>query len=185
MTGKSIQNKSLVSIGLAIICLAVGYYTYSTLLPEYNSAKALKAQAESENQRLTKALDSIQQFLVDYERVSKNAQNIDLLLPTDNSDLANFINNLSSLAQASNVTLAGLQLSNDIPEKAPENSIQPVEIGFTSSGSYLAVKDFISKLQNNLRLMDIQSIVLNSPSQPGPGTSILEFQIKLKTYYQQ
>lgn len=183
MTGQSIQNKSLVSIGLAIICLAAGYYTYSSLLPEYNSAKATKAQLAAENQRLTKALASTQEFLENYEQVSKDAAGIDLLLPVDNSDLANFVNNLASLAEASGVALAGLQL-NETSQKPIENSIQTVDIAFSSSGSYLSLKDFIIKMQSNLRLMDIQSITANS-AQTGPGTAILQFQIKLKTYYQQ
>jgi Tfp pilus assembly protein PilO len=180
----SIQNKNLVSVGLIIICSATAFYLYSSIWPEYNDAKAQKSQQQSENARLNEALASIQSFIEDYEEVSNDAKGADLFLPHNHPDLANFINNLSELAQASGVTLAGFQIGEREPQRAIENSIQVVEISFNSSGSYLSLRDFISRLQTNLRLIDIQTISI-STAQEGEGTPILEFQVKLKIYYQQ
>jgi hypothetical protein len=183
MTGPSIQNRSLVAVGLVFICAAAAYYVYSNLWPEYTAAKSQLTAVKSENDNLTKAFSSMQDFIETYDGIGSRAANADLFLPTKNPDLSNFINNLASIAAQSGVTLSGFQTT-DAPLKAPNNAIQSLDVSFTSSGSYLSMKAFLLNMQNNLRLMDIYSVSMNA-AQASAGTPILQFQVKLRTYFQQ
>jgi Tfp pilus assembly protein PilO len=182
MIGRTVPTKSLFNVILTIACLVGGYFLYTNLYPKYTQASIQLSQAQTEHDRLSKALATTQEFIQAYRDQAKNATTANLALPNDGPDMANFINSLSELAGQSGVTLTGFQIVEG-QQAVPENTINPVDITFNASGSYLSLKDFIFRIQSNLRLTDIYHVTVSS--QNSGNIPILQYQIKLKTYYQQ
>ncbi len=185
MNAFSVASKNIVSIVLGLLVLVGGFYLYTNLWPNYSQAKATLNVTEGENVRLTKALGSIQQFIDTYNSSAALESKANLSLPSDSPDMGNFLGNLEQLAVLSGVTLGPLQV-NESTNPGAENAIQSVEVGVSASGSYLSLKDYVLRLQRNLRLVDIYQINIISPQQTtAGGTTILQYQIKLRTYFQQ
>jgi Tfp pilus assembly protein PilO len=185
MKGLTIPTKNIYAIILTLICLALAFYAYSSLWPNYSGAQAAVNRAESDKVRLGDALDSIEDFVDTYNAEASNVSEANLFLPSKNPDLANFLSNIEQLSVQSGVALEGLSVTEStIP--ASENAIQTIDVGFSASGSYLSLKSFILSLQRNIRLVDIYQLNLSAPQQSAAGgTTILQYQIKLKTYFQQ
>ncbi len=182
MIGQAIPTKSLFNVILTIACLVGGYFLYANLYPKYTQASIQLSQAQAEHDRLSNALSTTQDFIQAYHEQAKNAATANLALPDNGPDMANFINNLSDLATQGGVTLNSFQIV-ESQQSTALNTITPVDITFNASGSYLSLKDFIFRMQSSLRLIDIYHITVSS--QNSGSIPVLQYQIKLKTYYQQ
>ena len=63
----------------------------------------------------------------------------------------------------------------------PESSVAELPFSVEVSGSYDALKKFLSALEHNIRLIDVSDISFNAPAKAGDPMS---FTLKAKTYYQ-
>ncbi|OGE74066.1 MAG: hypothetical protein A3I07_01295 [Candidatus Doudnabacteria bacterium RIFCSPLOWO2_02_FULL_42_9] len=182
----SIQSKSLYAIILTLACLASGYYLYNTVWPNYSSQQMALNLAQTENQQLQDTLDSTKDFIEKYNQQASNPSNIDQFLPAKEPDVPNLLANIESLAGQSAIVLSEIQIVDSATKISAVNAVQPVGISFSASGTYPQLKDFITKIQLHLRLMDVTNITLaaNNLGDQSNSTPILIYQIKLNTYYQ-
>jgi Tfp pilus assembly protein PilO len=67
-----------------------------------------------------------------------------------------------------------------VQEKAPVD-YKVVTVDLMMSGDYSAVKKFLQAIEDNMRLIDVESILLSTRTQ-GIG-SLFDFNVVLKTYY--
>ena len=186
MPANQSKNYSLAAIVLVVACLISGYIVYSRYWKDYNTAKTELAAAEQNKIKLTDTLNSVEAFLDAYDKEQGNVTLVDLALPSKQSDMANFISSIATLAQTSGVAIANFQISESADKPLPiENTIAPQNIDMAVSGTYLAFKDFLLRLEQHLRIVDINHITLGSGGGSGTGANVLVYQIKLKTYYQQ
>ena len=185
MSNSSAKTYSLIAVILIGAFLLAGYFVIYTFLPSYNLANAKYESSQQENARLKTAVNSVQTFLSDFESQQKNVAKVNRALPTGSPDTANFVSNLSQLSQQSAVILSNFQpqAQNLETGNSGSNTIQSLNADFSASSSYPAFQDFLLRLEQNLRLLDVYHISLVGPTD-GLGTA-LQYQVKMRTYYQE
>lgn len=183
MTNASLQSSTLRLIFLGLVCFAVGFLALKPQWATYGERRAALAQAQEQNDQLEKSLESVQNFLREYDQRNTDVTTTNLALPVKDVDAGNFVSGLGDLARASGITLSNLQInptSTAIDKTPVPNSIQTQGINFSASGTYPAFKDFILRLESHLRLVDIKRVTMKEDD-----SGLIEYQIELTTYYQQ
>ncbi|HEX9503785.1 MAG TPA: type 4a pilus biogenesis protein PilO [Patescibacteria group bacterium] len=179
----SAKSYSLLAVILILVCIVLGYMIMTGYYPGYTLAQGRVANASADNARLKKALDSSASFLSTYQNQSKNSSLLNLALPVKNSDMANFVSSLSGLATQSGITLANLQVTYSPEVGVAQNSIRTVDLNMIVSGPYLSFRDFMTRLEEHLRIIDVNKVTFSNAS-GGAGTPALQYQVHMRTYYQ-
>jgi len=167
---------------LVIACLGVGYFVTSPQWTKYSLGKDKLVGAQNDNQHYKQALASMQNFLDKYKNYASQVPTVNLALPAKSFDLPNFASSMSNLAKASGVVLSNFSIQDAISptQKNPvENSIQTVLVSLSAVGTYPSFKDFILRLEQHLRIVDIGHVSIR-----GDSTGQVQYQINLQTYYQ-
>ncbi len=183
MTNSSLQSSTIRLIFMVVVCFAVGFFALKPQWEVNVERRAALAIAQEQHDQNKKSLESVQNFLKDYDQHNTDVTTTNLALPVKDVDAGNFVSGLGDLAKASGITLSNLQInptSTAVDQTPIANSIQTQGINFTASGSYPAFKDFILRLENHLRLVDIKRVTLKEDD-----SGLIEYQIELTTYYQQ
>jgi Tfp pilus assembly protein PilO len=179
------RTKSIVALALVIGCLAALYFLFANLWPAYATEQNNLKQAQTENDRLNKALASVQTFINGFKNQDQNVALAQLTLPNKSNDMANFSNVLSQAASASGVSLGNFSVGEiaNGERSLQDNSIQVTDINISASGGYPSFKDFILRLERSLRLIDVYHASLRAESGQG-AASLLNYNLRLRTYYQ-
>jgi Tfp pilus assembly protein PilO len=182
----SAKSSSLLAALLIIVSIVVGYLLLTKYWPAYTLAQGQYTNTAATNTRLKNALASSKTFLSTFESQSEQAAMLDLALPVEDPDMANFVSSISALAQASGVTLTNMQISPRNEDfVAADHAIISQEISLNATGNYLSLKDFILRLEEHFRIIDVEEILVSNSGTAGAGTPPLQIQVKLNTYYQQ
>lgn len=177
-----LQSKIVAGALLLVACLGVGYFYTNQQWVAYNQAKSEVVLKQAQQQQLNEALSSVQAFISAYKSRLSDASMVELALPAKTSDLPNLLSSVEEMAKASGVALSNFQISEPTTatgKPAAENSIQTQSINLAASGSYASFVNFMTRLQSNLRLMDLEHVTVNSDE-----SGQLQYNISLKTYYQ-
>ena len=176
----SLQSKVILGLILVIGCFGVAYFFTTPQWSRYSAAKANLERKQTEKEQLTTALNSMQTFISQFNGQKDNLEKVNLALPAKSADLPNLLTSLSALAQASGMTLSNFTIaeSSSSDKPAPVNSIQTAKINLTASGSFESFKDFIIRLETDLRLIDIENVTLKAENEQ------IQYVINLRTYYQ-
>ncbi len=166
---------------LLLASIGTGYFFTYKAYNNYVSANSELGQIQHQNQDLNDSLSKVDQFLAEYENGKKNAGTAELALPAKSSDIPNILGGLGDLASASGIVLASFNMTEpeDI-DPAASNTIQVINITLGGSGTYASFEDFILRLENHLRLMDIDRINIATQG----DSNNFQYQLSLKTYYQ-
>lgn len=166
------MSRFLPIIGILILILlgVVGYFFW---WPQYQKFSDLEFQLEKKTERLRQEeeyfteLDALSNQLKEYQvELSK----IKSALPSDvDSAIINFFNFLQKQTSENGLILKDINL-----EKAASPKIS---FAISVLGSYSALKNFLSSIYKNIRMVEIESI---SFSEPGKETSFT-FNLKLTT----
>ncbi|OGE87560.1 MAG: hypothetical protein A3J07_04970 [Candidatus Doudnabacteria bacterium RIFCSPLOWO2_02_FULL_49_13] len=180
MTNSSFQSKIVLGLIVILGCFGVAYFYTTPQWTKYSQAKDNLVRKQAEGAQLTQALNAMQVFVGQYETRQTDLAKVNLALPSKNSDLPNLLASLSSLAQASGIVLSNFTIldgnTNDKP--APVHSIQTSRITFSASGSFESFKDFMMRLETDLRLIDADHVTIKADS------AEIQYVINLRTYYQ-
>ncbi len=170
-----------------IIIIASSYYFI--LNPKYQEARvggrynlnSLQQELNKRSSYLTdlKLLDS------NYKKISSSSiEKMKMILPEER-DIAGIFVQLEHLAQENGIFLAGISVNEtesddrniQISEKgrAKRLSISLNLISVNENGDYREIKNFLSSLENNLRLFDVNAVYF-SPTSPN-------YSINLFAYY--
>jgi hypothetical protein len=177
-----ITFKSIIypAVGFIVACLAVLYFFVWPQWEKYSAVQQQLQIAETANQNLSQTQAALAIFLESYNDNKQYQNTADLALPVKTENLAHLTSNIGDMATASGVLLSNFSITEpDAKEARVENSIQVVELNLSASGSYLAFRDFVLRLENNLRLMDLTHAVLKADE-----TGSLQYQIKFNVYFQ-
>lgn len=188
MTQISSRTKSIIAGGLVIALVGLAYFLFVSILPAYNAAKGDLTNVKADHERLNNALASVQTFVSSYESQSKDIVKANLALPKKSVDLPNFLTDLQQMSNASGVTLSNLQTSDITPatgQPTLANAIEAVDISLIASANFASLNDFLLRLENSLRLIDVYHITIRA-DQKGDQSSVplLQYQIKMYIYYQ-
>lgn len=193
------QLASGILIPLLVVVIGVG--AYLILLPRYRAlrdSQAVLAQQEQKVAATTASLDGMKRLIADFEAQKTELQRVDLALP-ESPEIPELLANLDFLASQSGVVLSSVQIV-PAPTLASASAGQAagglrrveqlrgktkdldiLEVSLTAAGNYPNLKAFLLNLEQNLRLMDVQELVV---AEPDEETGLQEYGIKLHTYYQ-
>jgi len=177
MPESSFKSVIITATILFIGCLGFGLFFARPQWQQYSQNKLQLAQLTLDNDGLKQALNALQSFLGTFESQKDNVTKVNLSLPIKSPDLANFMSAVADLAASSGTALSDFSIGSE--RQATANAVAPVTLNLSASGSYQSFSDFILRLQNNLRLVDINHVTL----QLGEN-NLLKYSLELQTYYQ-
>jgi len=199
MTKSSLGKKKTVTFyidkffiaGLLIIFFVlVASIFYFILKPKYNKVR----YGGSSNLQTHEELISAQEIYLDkLKNLQKNFQSLEKIkidkmfniLPTD-KDIPSLFVQLEDIAQINGLSLTSIDMvekeeitiirSAEELEKQLAPGIKQLQINLSmQNGNYDKMKNFLSSIENNLRLFDIETLNFNKDA--------LEFDVNLITYY--
>ncbi len=183
MPQTSFKSIASVAVLLIVACFGLAYFVTTQQWTKHKQEQAKLTSLQADNQKLTDALASIKNFLTSYDSNKKSTADVSLALPVRSADLANFTSSVGDLAKSAGVVLSNITINDSnagaAPKTAPDNSIQVVPITLLASGSYASFKDFMIRLEEHLRLVDISHVAMKSND-----NGLIQYDINLQTYFQ-
>lgn len=200
------NNKIIISL---ISLIAVFGIVFFLVIPLWSSVSDLKVDMNGlklERVEIERFLTKSRQIERNYLELEEEAQKVFLALP-EGKDIPYLLIQFENIVRENGLLLDGIKFSQTTEEekrsglKITRSSSQedaqiklPTEIlnlsvDVSVSGSYEAFKNYLSSLENNIRLMDIKRIDLKSQAENENSIfdnfGIFQFNLKINTYYQQ
>lgn len=169
--------------GSVVVGIALAYFLLAPAIKNFGSIQRTLALAKDQNQELKQASSDLQTFLDKYQSLSESdkVEIASFALPSTHPNTPVLLGSLEELAKLSGLTLISMSVDEN-PEKdktAPQLSLAELQIQLSVSGSYPAFKDYLLRLENHLRLIDLQE--MNFKVEEGTNAT---YQLLLKAYYQ-
>ena len=193
------EFSSAVLVPVAVI--AIGLVGYFVLLPQFKvmseSKDALAAQ-RAKSQEQQEFLEQIKNLIDEAEKKQADLGILDDVIPTA-PDIPELLANLEFLAGQSGLLVKGIDIQPaptlaSLPEGTEVSQVKRqeqlrsfteklgiMEINVTLIGAYPQIKAFILNIEQNLRLMDIQTLGFTNS---GNDDGTQEFTVQMHTYYQ-
>jgi Tfp pilus assembly protein PilO len=141
---------------LTIVFLLVGagvfFFWTMPLYNKMSEANAAVASAQGRVEQVRNLLDLITEMEKQFGAMEKDIQKIEVAIPKE-EQLPELLVSMPLLVSQSGLTLNGISFS----EPLPEQDYQAVTIQLGTTGSYIAVQNFLQALEQNLRIMDVVS----------------------------
>jgi len=161
-----------------------------------NINKEAKYQQELLAQK-TDFIRTVEKLMEKYKNNQEILQKLDSILP-NNKDIPNLLVQIEALANDSGIVFNDMAIS--AAEEKASSKAQEVRTGEVSQGnlptgysavsislklsaSYESFKSFLRAVENNLRLVDVDSISFSNQAKE-EGNNVFDFEMVLKTYYQ-
>lgn len=180
MTALKLKSKSTLAV-LVIVSVAVAYFLLVPEVSKLGSNQRTLTSAKAQNQEFLRTSSDLQTFLGKYESLSNKVEITSSALPARNPDVPILIGSLEELAKLSGLTLISIGVDEN-PERdkiIPQLSLAELQIQLSVSGSYPAFKDYLLRLENHLRLVDVQE--LNFKFEEGTNAT---YRVILTAHYQ-
>jgi len=190
------SGKRLISMLVAFVMVFAAIVIYSNLtVPAYTALDERRAELNSLDQlyaRKEKAINDVQSVLKDYDSDQKLKGLQDVIsssLPNDPQQ-SEILNQIRAIAGVNQLSLTDMSLNvssvqNVAARATTTQLIKPVaaiSVQFKVIGFYSDIKNFISSLENNLRIMDIRSITIDPLGKP--DQDYYRADLTVITYYQ-
>jgi hypothetical protein len=178
----SLQSKVITGGILFLACLIVGYFFTLPQWEAYSASRLLLAQKQEEAKQINDAMTSAEAFVKSYAEQKSDLATVNLAMPAKNSDAPNLLQNIADLARLSGMSLMNLQIDEVVAganKTVSENTIQTQKLTMMASGTYPSFRDFVFRLQNNLRIIDVDHVTAKADE-----NAVVQYQINLRTYYQ-
>ena len=176
------RNKQFIIVGITIAIVAVGiwlgydqYGRVAAAQQQVNKSQTALSEEKQELDNLVKLNQSLQQMSVEMDSVRQ-------VLPQGIA-VPELLTNLEAIAVHSEVTLNSVAVETETAiaknvssqeEKVAPSGVKSLPVRVSITGNYNNVKKFLSDLEMNMRLLDVNSI-----SSVGEGI----FEIALTAYY--
>ncbi|OGM91043.1 hypothetical protein A3A20_00405 [Candidatus Wolfebacteria bacterium RIFCSPLOWO2_01_FULL_45_19] len=183
------SSKRFVSILLSmffILAAIVGYSLF--VVPALQEAKLLRGEMDAkeqfyDDQRL--AIERIKAWLSQFEENAQLQEAMNSILPVGDSRQSLLVAQVSGLAALNGLVLDNLSMrvgpieppSFEIPLAA---GMGKVTLEFSAAGSYEALKNFLSALETNIRIMDVASLDAEAIA----GQNLFRLDFAVDVYYQ-
>ncbi|MGC8651128.1 MAG: type 4a pilus biogenesis protein PilO [Minisyncoccia bacterium] len=190
MTETTKQNMSILAI--TILIAASVYIFINFIKPEIQTRKELVAQILEEQDKIKILNDYQNKFNIltqNYQNLGNKIDMINQAIPTD-SQTAQVLATLDAISKKTNLSLTSLNFST---QTGSNNSYDTLDIKTDFSTDYNTFKNWLSEIEKELRLFDINHITIKSviipittPARRTARTnqSVLQFSLDLLTYYQ-
>jgi Tfp pilus assembly protein PilO len=178
---------------IIIICVALSLLIIFFLVyPQYQEFKSVRAQIDGKNtelQYLEEYFSKLNQASEKLKEYDSQLSKIDTALPTDAPlvllSLVDFVRETSYqnglifqnlISTSISAPKVSGQAATDTDAGLPSN-IKEISMSFRASGSYFALKNFLNALENNAKIIEIETISFSSEEEELPT-----FNIKITTY---
>lgn len=180
-----------------ILILILGFIAIVIFLdvPQIQGVLDLRKSVKNEKEIFLEKQDilaKVEKLGEDYKANEENFKKVNYILPSG-QDIPNLIVQLEALAFEGGMILESFDLSITeekavsraaevrTQEEVQVRDYQTLSIDLKLTGSYTGFEKFLKALEENIRLMDIESITLSPQSEV---SSVFNFNIIVKTYYQ-
>ncbi len=168
------MRSPFVLAGIVIMALIIGIFwswpSYQAFfaLHEQQNQKTREAEAQA---NYFKELGALQEKL---QKFQSQLALVDWALPNDSS-LPSLYGEIQSMAANSGLVLKSI--SSSVPPSVA-GQLKTIEMNLDMSGSYIGLKEFLSRSQNAARVLRVQSAGFLSPK----TTDKFNFQLRLSAY---
>lgn len=165
--------------------------TWQIILPAYSDVRARQEilnNKKADLQKLEELIGKMNELTSVYKEKETEIEKVWQILPKE-KDIPGLLVQFESLAAQSGLILGAIDFSEvEIQEQTGAKSqrkltppYKKLSVSIRITGSYDAFKNFLSNLESNLRLTDVQSINFVSK---GEISDIFEFSLTGNVYYQ-
>lgn len=201
--------KRITSMLLALLFLAAAFVLFFDLLqPAYGQVQTLRGQLLAEQNSLGSAksvVKQVQDLVTAYDNQSQGQGSVGLALPTG-EDVAGAVTQIEGIAQNQNLGLTGITVGSpalassagaSAAAKASSSAqiVKPMgsfALKLTGSASYESIKNFLSQIETNIRIFDVEGISIVPVTPPGTvvqkgapaSRDLFNYEISVQAYYQ-
>jgi len=178
----TISRSSRTSV-IIIVILLLAAVTYFFLIPQWGNLSSKQKEINDlrkQTENLKKTQKQLDDFVAKYKTLQEQVNTVNNTLPLEHADTPRLLANVEELSKLSGLRLTDIQIKEadaDLPGQS--TSVVEQEISIRLIGSYPAFQDFVLRLENNLRLMDVLSANLRTDAE----NANLVYELRVKTYY--
>ena len=183
-------TKRLISLLASLGVLVASIFVYTILLlPAYSHVNELRGDLAAHKEALAdqkKVFDQVKDLIAENQSISVIRENVSRVIP-GKEDYPNLVTQLSGLASAAQLRVNSIDM-NALPGGNGEirgagglPSASVLQVTVVATGTYQALKDFLSTLERNIRITDLVSLGI---SVPASGSQNFSYNIVLNSYYQ-
>lgn len=171
---------------LFILSAIVGYSLF--VVPAFDQAKALREEIEAKTRLYEEqkaAFERVEVLLAQFEENARLKETLNSILPVGDAMPDLLTAQISGLTALTGLTLETLSTrpgaieppSVDIPLAG---GIGKISLEFAASGNYESLKNFLSALETNIRIMDVSNLEAEAIA----GQNLFRLNFAANAYYQ-
>ncbi len=183
-----------------LVAAFIGFFDF--IQPAYGNIGNLRGEASAEQQLLTTLTATVQQaqaLLSSYGSQSSSTAGIGMVLPAG-TDVAGALAQVNGIATADNLTITSIAVSTPVLQTQPATSVSSTlatakpagefSLKIAATGSYESFKSFLSDIETNIRLFDVESVSLQpvaaaaASGKRSVSVDYFTYNIVAQTYYQ-
>jgi Tfp pilus assembly protein PilO len=201
------SSKRLVSVLFAFLFVVAAFVCFFDLVqPAYSGVEALRAQQIGEQNYLaseTALVKQAQAAIAAYESESQGVSSVALAMPSG-EDVAGALAQIQGIAANNGIVVSDIavtppavQIQAGVRAAATSSSalMKPLEsfsLKLTASGSYESLKNFLSEIETNIRIFDVQNLSVQPAAAPTTANGAkaaaprdaFDYTLTIATYYQ-
>lgn len=187
MEEKRKYNYLILSIILSLLIIIVGGLTLlKPLFLEVTELNQQVANKTEEHKAQQQKLEDLKILEENYNKIKEEAKVVDIALPTEKKfeELISQIENIASITGLYFVSfIPTTSLTQDQATISQEKTnYKTISFNCTLSGTFSGLKKALKMIEENLRLIDVNSIQINKTG--SPEENILSINLNCKTYWQ-
>jgi Tfp pilus assembly protein PilO len=200
------SSKRLISVFIALIFIVGAFiFFFDFVQPAYSSMKTLRSKQLGEESYITNQatlVKQVQTILTTYQNEAQGAANVELAMPSG-EDVAGALAQIEGIATNNGITLGSIAVTpptirvqaNAAGVVMSSSTLMKPLGSFTfklgGSGSYENFKNFLSEIETNIRIFDVESVSLQPAAVTVPvvgkapsSFDVFNYTITVATYYQ-
>lgn len=184
------STKRALSLLLATALFIAALAVYAVLIrPEYDIVQGLRGTLEAKSKILAETQNTIaaaDNLKLEYQKDEKIIDSLSLALPEDEA-ISSLLAQLNALSRGSGLAIQSLGVIylpiKPVAEKSSlVKGLGTLRLSLKLSGSYASFKEFSQGLENNLRIMDSQTVKIEHVAKP--EQNLFNYEMNIDTYYQ-
>jgi len=166
----------IISIVILVFAILGGVFILRPKYQDFSTKKIELKNKETELEQKQQHYVRVEELSEKMKEYEEELKKIDSALPTEPSlsSLFNFVQNLVSQSGLILETLGSAKVGS-----SPTGGTQKISFSLSATGFYSALKQFLSVIYNNTRLIEVESISFGSSEEGG----LFEFKIGLLAHF--
>lgn len=188
MNIKASTQRLIIIFGSFFLMIGCLYVFFSLIYPTYQDIQVLRAERDSKALLLStqnEAAEKIGALLNQYSSLTTIQDALSLMMPIGTAT-SSLVNDIQGLAQSNSLALTGINFQY-LPIRPSVQTVVrgvgTIRMGVTMTGTYVNLKNFISQLETNSRILDVSS--LRADGGAVSNRDVLTYNLVVDAYYQE